>query len=56
MKRSVVILAALLLAGCGADGEPIQPTAGFSADLSGGDIRTTTQVSSGALSISLGLF
>ena len=49
---------AILLAGCGADGEPITPTAnlGIGVSSSGVSAGANVGVQSGPLSINLGLF
>ncbi|MDC0135692.1 hypothetical protein OAI26_03320 [Sulfitobacter sp.] len=36
--KKMIVLAALMLAACGVDGEPIQPTGGVNVTLSGNDV------------------
>ncbi len=58
MPKIVCLMAALLvLASCGADGEPIRPTfgAGVNVSSSGVHVGTNVGVSKGPLSVSLGL-
>lgn len=56
MKR-LVVLAALLLAACGVDGEPVQPTGGVNVALSpsGVGLGANVGLRKGPLRIGLGL-
>ncbi len=56
MKRPIAVLAFLALAACGADGEPIQPTANLNIGVGSGGVHTGASVGlrKGPLGISLG--
>ncbi|NUH65001.1 hypothetical protein HTT03_06770 [Sulfitobacter sp. S0837] len=57
MKRSLAILSLLTLAACGADGEPVRPTASTSVTMSssGVAVGTTLGVARGPFSVALGI-
>lgn len=56
MKKALV-LTALLLAACGVDGEPVQPTGGVNVSLtpSGVGLGANVGIKAGSLEIGLGL-
>ena len=59
MKRiALATVCALVLAGCGADGEPVQPTANVGIGVSGNGVSvgTTVGVKNGPINISIGGF
>jgi hypothetical protein len=55
--KKVIVLSALLLAACGVDGEPVQPTGGVKVTLStsGVGLGANVGLSKGPLRIGLGL-
>jgi hypothetical protein len=55
--KMVIVLSALLLAACGVDGEPVQPTGGVKVTLStsGVGLGANVGLSKGPLRIGLGL-
>ena len=55
--KYIAVLALLVVAGCGADGEPIQPTANLAIGVGSGGAyaRTSVGVSQGPVSIRVGL-
>lgn len=55
--RRLVILAAMLLAACGVDGEPVQPTGGVNVSLtpSGVGLGANLGLKKGPLRVGLGL-
>jgi hypothetical protein len=55
--KKVVVLAALMLAACGVDGEPVQPTGGVNVKLSPSGIGLGANVGlkKGPLRVGLGL-
>ena len=57
MKRSLAILSLLTLAACGADGEPVRPTASSTITMSssGVAVGTTLGLTRGPFSVALGL-
>ena len=56
MRGAALILCLLTLAGCGADGEPVQPTFSAGIGIGSGGVRLggAVGVSTGPLNISLG--
>ncbi|MEP1535278.1 MAG: hypothetical protein ABJQ34_13545 [Paracoccaceae bacterium] len=58
MKRSIALLAFLTLAACGADGDPIQPTANLNVGLNSNGVHTGASVGvrKGPFGISLGKY
>ncbi|SFH18943.1 hypothetical protein [Sulfitobacter dubius] len=57
MKRSLAILSLLILAACGADGEPVRPTASSSVTMSSSGVSVGTAVGlrRGPFSLALGM-
>ena len=57
MKRVIAVLGLALLAGCGADGEPVKPTAQSSVTLSnnGVSVATNLRLNRGPFTLGLGL-
>ncbi|UOA32640.1 hypothetical protein DSM110093_02442 [Sulfitobacter sp. DSM 110093] len=57
MKRSLAILSLLSLAACGADGEPVRPTASSSVTMSSSGVSVGTAVGlrRGPVSLALGM-
>ena len=57
MKRIVLILTVVALAGCGADGAPFTPTANVGLSLGSNGVTTSTSVgaSNGTVSVGVGL-
>ncbi|HBB82360.1 MAG TPA: hypothetical protein DC031_03585 [Sulfitobacter sp.] len=57
MKRSLAILSLLTLAACGADGEPVRPTASSSVTMSSSGVSVGTAVGlrRGPFSLALGM-
>lgn len=57
MRRVLILLSALAVAACGADGEPITPTANSSVTLSNNGVRIGTNVGlgKGPFKLNLGL-
>ena len=57
MRLPLIISAALLLAGCGADGEPAQPSAHANVTLNqnGVNVGTTLALRQGPFSVNLGV-
>ncbi|KEJ89724.1 hypothetical protein DSW25_05735 [Sulfitobacter donghicola DSW-25 = KCTC 12864 = JCM 14565] len=57
MMKKLVILGAFLLAACGVDGEPVQPTGGVNVSLSpsGVGLGANVGLKKGPLRIGLGL-
>ncbi|MEH6831573.1 hypothetical protein [Sulfitobacter sp.] len=55
--KKMIVLAALMLAGCGVDGEPVQPTGGVNVILSSSGVGLGANVglSKGPLRVGLGL-
>lgn len=55
--KKVMVLAALMLGGCGVDGEPVQPTGGVNVSLSpsGVGLGANVGLKKGPLRIGLGL-
>lgn len=55
--KKIIVLSALLLASCGVDGEPVQPTGGVNVSLSSSGIGLGANVGlkKGPLRIGLGL-
>jgi len=57
VKRSLAILSLLTLAACGADGEPVRPTASSSVTMSSSGVSVGTAVGlrRGPFSLALGM-
>ncbi|MGR3628019.1 MAG: hypothetical protein ACU0BP_01965 [Sulfitobacter sp.] len=57
MKRALATLALLSLAACGADGEPVKPTASSTITMSSSDVSVGTAVGlrRGPFSLALGV-
>ena len=57
MKVIVILIAGLVLAGCGADGEPIQPTAKTNLRVTpnGVSVGTNVRVGRGPFGVNVGL-
>jgi hypothetical protein len=57
MKRIALILAIVTVAGCGADGAPMKPTANVGLSLGTGGVNTSASVgaSNGTVSVGVGL-
>lgn len=57
MRVIAIVLAGLALTGCGADGEPIQPTANTNVNIStsGVSVGTNVRVGRGPFAVNLGL-
>jgi len=58
MKRVVVLIALLGVAACGADGEPVQPSANLNIGIGPGGVHTgaSVGVTKGPISVGLGIF
>ena len=58
MTRILAALALVALAACGADGEPVQPTAnlGINVGTSGVSTSASVGVSTGPVTVNVGLF
>ncbi len=53
--RTLAILALLALAACGAEGDPVRPSVGVGVDLGSGDVGGSVGLSSGNVSLGLGV-
>ena len=55
--KKLIVLAALMLAACGVDGEPVQPTGGVNVNLgqTGVGLGANLGLKKGPLSVGLGL-
>ncbi|MEP3846220.1 MAG: hypothetical protein ABJM43_12860 [Paracoccaceae bacterium] len=58
MKRSIALLAFLTLTACGADGEPVKPTANLNIGVGSNGVHTGASIGlrKGPLGISLGQY
>jgi len=56
MKIAIVVMAVLVLAGCGANGAPLRPTASTNLSVGTGGVSAGTNLglSNGAFSVNLG--
>jgi len=56
MKIAIVVMAGLVLAGCGANGAPLRPTASTNLSVGTGGVSAGTNLglSNGAFSVNLG--
>ena len=55
MKRIVLILTTAALAGCGADGAPLKPTANLGLSIGSGGVRTGASVGASNGTVSVGV-
>ncbi|MCF6444349.1 hypothetical protein [Nereida sp. MMG025] len=55
--KKLIVLAALALAACGADGEPVKPTGGVNVNVGPNGVRTSASVGAkaGPVNVRIGL-